>query len=61
MAIVLMIAGILVISYGVNHMNSTGSKVANFFGKEDSNGIIAMVVGLLLTVFGTVLLIGKKD
>jgi len=60
MALILLIAGLALIFYGVDHMDSSGSKFANFFGQEDSTGIVAVIAGVLLAVFGTVFLIGKK-
>lgn len=60
MALVLLIAGLVLIFFGVNHMDSAGSKFANFFGQQDSAGIVSIIGGVLLAVFGTVFLIGKK-
>ncbi|MBF6607477.1 MAG: DUF3185 family protein [Flavobacterium sp.] len=60
LSIVLLVIGILLIGFGVNSMNSTGSEIAEIFGQEDTSGMFSVGVGALLAIVGVVLLVGKK-
>jgi drug/metabolite transporter (DMT)-like permease len=50
--IVLIIAGIALIVFGINHMNTAGAKIADFFGQEDKTGMFSVVAGVILALAG---------
>ncbi len=50
--IILLLAGIALIVYGVTHMDSTESKIKDFFGKEDSTGMFTCILGAVLAIAG---------
>jgi len=53
--IVLLLVGIILIFYGVNHMDSTESKIKDFFGKEDATGMFTCILGGILAITGGIL------
>ncbi|RZJ68194.1 MAG: DUF3185 family protein [Flavobacterium sp.] len=57
--IVLLVIGIGLIIYGLNHMESTESEIKDFFGKEDTTGMFATGIGALLVVAGGVVSLRK--
>ncbi len=59
-SIILLIVGIILIGYGVNSMNSTGSEIAEIFGQEDTSGMFSVGIGALLAIVAVVMLAGKK-
>lgn len=50
--IILIIAGIALIIFGINHMNTAGSKIADFFGQEDKTGMFSVIAGVILSIAG---------
>lgn len=50
--IVLIIAGVALIVFGINHMNTAGSKIADFFGQEDKTGMFSVIAGVILALAG---------
>ncbi len=59
-AILLLVIGVALLVYGFNHMDSTESKIRDFFGQEDKTGMIAIVIGAIMAIAGAFLLLRKK-
>jgi|GEM_PF-3671469 len=57
--VVLLIVGIGLIAYGINHMNTTESEIKDFFGKEDTTGMFASILGAVLAIAGGVMTLRK--
>ncbi len=50
--IILIVVGIALIIFGINHMNTAGSQIANFFGQEDKTGMFSVIAGVVLSLGG---------
>lgn len=50
--IVLLLVGIGLVFYGINHLDSTESKIKDFFGKEDTSGMFMSILGAILAIAG---------
>ncbi|RZJ72869.1 DUF3185 family protein [Flavobacterium sp.] len=57
--IIILLVGIALIFYGVTHMDSTESKIKDFFGKEDSTGMFTSILGAVLALAGGFLAVRK--
>ncbi len=53
-SIVMIILGIVLIVYGINHMNTAGAKIADLFGQKDNTGMFSIVAGVVLAIFGAI-------
>lgn len=53
-SIVFVGAGIGLIIYGANYMDTPSSQIGEFFGKTDNKGMISMVLGGILSIVGLV-------
>lgn len=60
-ALVLLVAGIALIVYGINHMNTAQSEIKAFFGKEDTAGMFATGIGAVLVIAAAVMSSRKTD
>lgn len=60
LSIILLVVGLALIGYGINSMNSTGSEIAEVFGKDDTSGMFSVGVGAVLAIVAVVMLVGKK-
>ena len=58
--IVILIVGIALAGYGINHMNSTGSEIKSFFGMEDKTGLTFLIVGAVVAIAGLFAMVKKK-
>ena len=58
--IIILIVGIALAGYGVNHMNSAGSEIKSFFGVEDKTGLTFLIIGAILAIAGLFALVKKK-
>lgn len=50
--IVLLLFGIGLIAYGINHMNTTESEIKDFFGKKDTTGMFSAILGAIVAIAG---------
>lgn len=57
--IVLIVAGLALIFFGINHMNTAGSEIANFFGQEDKTGMFSVIAGVVLSLGGAFVAFSK--
>lgn len=58
--IVLLVLGIALAGYGINHMNSAGSEIKEFFGMEDKTGLTFLIIGAVVAVAGLFAMVKKK-
>lgn len=58
--IILLVLGIALAGYGINHMNSAGSEIKEFFGMEDKTGLTFLIIGALVAVAGLFAMVKKK-
>lgn len=58
--IILLVIGIALAGYGINHMNSTGSEIKEFFGMEDKTGLTFLIVGAVVAIAGLLAVVKKK-
>ena len=58
--IIILVVGLALAGYGLNHMNSTGSEIKSFFGVEDNTGMTFLIVGALLAIAGLFAIVKKK-
>ena len=59
-AIFILIVGIALTAYGINHMNSAGSEIKSFFGMEDKTGLTFLIVGAVVAIAGLLVIVKKK-
>ena len=52
LGVVFLIAGVLLIIYGYDRVNSFGSQLSGAFGEKDLVGIGSMVAGAVLAIYG---------
>lgn len=60
-ALVLLVAGIALIVYGIGHMNTAQSEIKAFLGKEDTAGMFATGIGAVLVIVAAVISFRKAD
>ncbi len=53
-SIIMVILGVVLIVYGINHMNTAGAKIADFFGQKDSTGMFTIIAGVILAITGAI-------
>lgn len=58
--IIILVLGIALAGYGINHMNSAGSEIKSFFGVEDKTGLTFLIVGAVVAIAGLVAMVKKK-
>lgn len=58
--IIILVAGLALAGYGLNHMNSAGSEIKSFFGVTDNTGLTFLIVGALMAIAGLFALVKKK-
>ena len=58
--IIIIVVGIALAIYGINHMNSAGSEIKEFFGMEDKTGLTFLIVGALVAIAGLFAIAKKK-
>lgn len=58
--IIILVVGIALAGYGINHMNSAGSEIKEFFGMEDKTGLTFLIVGAVVGIAGLFAMVKKK-
>lgn len=58
--IIILVVGIALAGYGINHMNSAGSEIKSFFGGEDKTGLTFLIVGAVVAIAGLFAMVKKK-
>ena len=58
--IIILIIGIALAGYGINHMNSAGSEIKEFFGMEDKTGLAFLIIGAVAAIAGLFAMEKKK-
>lgn len=58
--IIILVVGIALAVYGINHMNSAGSEIKQFFGIEDKTGLTFLIVGAVVAIAGLFAMVKKK-
>ena len=58
-AVVLVVLGIILITYGVTGLNSLESQFTRALGQKDNNAVGSIVAGALSTIIGLYLLVRK--
>ena len=58
--IILFIIGVVLGGYGLNHMNSAGSEIKEFFGMEDKTGLTFLILGAVVAIAGMLAIVKKK-
>lgn len=58
--IILLVLGIALAGYGINHMNSAGSEIKEFFGMEDKTGLTFLIIGAVVAIAGLLAMVKKK-
>lgn len=57
--IALLLVGIGLIAYGINHMNTAESEIKDFFGKKDTTGMFSAILGGVLAIAGGAMTLRK--
>lgn len=58
-AIVVVIIGIALVVYGIDHMNSTAAQIRTLLGEDDIMGKSTIGIGSILIVVGAILAVRK--
>lgn len=58
--IIILVAGVALAAYGLNHMNSAGSEIKEFFGMEDKTGLTFLIIGAIVALAGLLAIVKKK-
>jgi len=58
--IIILVVGIALAGYGINHMNSAGSEIKSFFGMKDKTGLTFLIVGAVVAIAGLFAMVKKK-
>ncbi len=58
--IIILVVGIALAAYGINHMNSAGSEIKEFFGMEDKTGLTFLIIGAVVAIAGLFAMVKKK-
>lgn len=58
--LILVVAGVVALVWGIDHMNGLHTKLLNALGGEDNNGPLAIGAGIVTGIIGLVLLISKR-
>jgi len=58
--IIILVVGIALAAYGINHINSAGSEIKAFFGMEDKTGLTFVIVGAIVAIAGLFAMVKKK-
>ncbi|HEY0092594.1 MAG TPA: hypothetical protein VGB43_08920 [Flavobacterium sp.] len=59
-AVIVLVVGLVFISYGMNHMNKPGTRVAEFFGHKDAAGWLTLSIGTLMVIGGSAVAFRKN-
>lgn len=54
-ALILLVAGIALIVYGINHMNMAQSEIKAFLGEEDTAGMFTTGIGAVMVIVAAVI------
>ena len=57
--LVLVVAGVIALVWGFDHMNDLHTKLLNALGGHDNNGPLAIGAGIVVGIIGLVLIISK--
>lgn len=58
--IIILVVGVALAGYGINHMNSAGSEIKSFLGMEDKTGLTFLIVGAIVAIAGLIAITKKK-
>jgi drug/metabolite transporter (DMT)-like permease len=57
--LVLIVAGVVAVTWGINHMNDLHTKLLNALGGHDNNGPLAIGAGIVIGIIGLMLIVWK--
>jgi hypothetical protein len=57
--LVLIVAGVVAVAWGINHMNDLHTKLLNALGGHDNNGPLAIGAGIVIGIIGLMLIVWK--
>lgn len=58
--IIIIVVGIALAGYGLNHINSASSEIKSFFGMEDKVGLTFLIIGAIVAIAGLFAVVKKK-
>jgi uncharacterized membrane protein YidH (DUF202 family) len=57
--LVLVVAGVVALVWGIDHMNDLHTKLLNALGGHDNNGPLAIGAGIVIAIIGLVLIVSR--